>query len=161
MKKINLLIVISFGIFALTGCGANTAEKANTATTEKTNTGATQNQAAPKKVLKPSEISPDKALTVNELIDSVTADSFAWLDKEVTVTGNVSSTSSSGPKGYLMTLTSDPGATNKYYVNCHVPSGDMPDSGIISKTVEVKGKIKEATESERKLVRLEPCELKK
>jgi uncharacterized alpha/beta hydrolase family protein len=163
MKKIFFLLAIaSFGIFALASCGSTT-EKTNTAATqntaEKTNTTATKNEEPAKNNLKPGDVSPDKAVKVIELVDSVAADKDAWKGKEVAVTGYVSGTSGSG-NHQLLTLTNEQTATNKKSITCAF-QGDKPDA-LFAKTVEVKGKISFVnTDGEYKTVNLEPCELKK
>ena len=144
MKKIILLAIASFGIFALAGCG-NTTEKANTAA--KANTGAV-------------------AVKVDELVNSAIADKDAWMGKEVAVTGHVMMTSrAEGESGYTMSLVKDKDSRNSETgnsVNCTVQGG-TPKEEVVLKTVEVKGKIKQVLDGARKwkLVELDPCELKK
>jgi hypothetical protein len=163
MKTILFLLAItSFGIFALAGCG-KTTEKTNTATTQNTaeeaNTAAAKNGEPAKNILKPGDVSPDKAVKVIELVDSVAADKDAWKGKEVAVTGYVSGTSGSG-NHQLLTLTNDQTATNRKNISCAFQGG-KPDE-VFSKTIEVKGKISYvSTDGEVKMVSLEPCELKK
>jgi len=151
MKRICFFLAIaSFGIFALAGCGK---------TTEKTNIATTKNEEPAKNILKPGDVSPDKAVKVIELVDSVAADKDAWKGKEVAVTGYVSGTSGSG-NHQLLTLTNDQTATNRKNISCAFQGG-KPDE-VFSKTIEVKGKISYvSTDGEVKMVSLEPCELKK
>jgi uncharacterized alpha/beta hydrolase family protein len=163
MKRVFFLLVIaSFGIFALAGCG-KTTEKTNTATTqntaEKANTAATKNEEPAKNILKPGDVSPDKAVRVIELVDSVAADKDPWKGKEVAVTGYVSGTSGSG-NHQLLTLTNEQTTTNKKSITCAFQGGKPDD--VFAKTIEVKGKISSVnTDGEYKSVNLEPCELKK
>lgn len=160
MKKRSLLLAVaSFGIFALAGCGTTT-ENTNTAvpqnTAGKANTSTAKNEEPAGKILKPDDVSPDKAVKVIELVDSVAADKDAWKGKEVTVTGYVSGMSNSG-NHQLLTLTNDPTSINKS-ITCAFP-GDKPD--VFTKTVEVKGKINSVSTGGVTMVNLEPCELKK
>lgn len=158
MRK-HLVAIFACCIFALAGC-EKTTEKTNTAATqntaEKANTAATKNEEPAKNILKPGDVSPDKAVKVIELVDSVAADKDAWKGKEVAVTGYVSGTSSSG-NHQLLTLTNDQTATNAKEITCAF-QGDKPDA---FKTVEVKGKINSVSTGEVTMVNLEPCELKK
>ena len=167
MKKTFILAAIaSFGIFALAGCGTTT-ENTNTAVTNtatngntagKANTAPTKNEE-PSKILKPDDVSPDQAVKVIELVDSIAADKEGWKGKEIVVTGFVNSTSSSGPQ-QLVTLTNDKAATQSKVVNCSF-QGKMPD-GVAFQTVEIKGKIRDTrTDGESKTIDLEPCEVKK
>jgi hypothetical protein len=162
MKKIFFLLAIaSFGIFALAGCG-KTTENTNTAATqntaEKTNTATTKNEEPAKNILKPGDVSTDKAVKVSELVDSVAADKDAWKGKEVAVTGYVSGTSGSG-NHQLLTLTDGQTATNRKNISCAFQG---KSDEVFSKTIEVRGKISfVSTDGEVKMVSLEPCELKK
>ena len=159
MKKIILVTVISLGIFAIAGCGK---------TAEKPNTEAIQNKEPVKKVLKPGDLSPDKAVKLDELVESAVADMMAWTDKEVAVTGYVIGVSGSGGKdGFLMTLVNEK-TSNKVRnsMSCNAPPNPsqppLPEGGVLGKTVEVKGKIKKVEmEPDRYHVKLDPCELKK
>jgi hypothetical protein len=163
MKKTSLLLAIaSFGIFALAGCGKST-ETTNTAATQNTagkaNTAATRNEETAKNILKPGDVSPDKAIKITDLVDSVAADKDAWKGKEVAVTGYVSGTSGSTDH-LLLTLISEPTATNKQDISCALQGVKSAD--VFTKTIEVKGKIMSSnTDGEYKSVNLEPCELKK
>jgi uncharacterized membrane protein YcgQ (UPF0703/DUF1980 family) len=162
MKNIILITVISLVIFALAGCG-KTSENTNTATTQNTsgkaNTAPTKSEEPAAKMLKPADVSPDQAVKVIELVDSIAADKEGWKGKEIVVTGFVNSTSSSGPQ-QLVTLTNDKAATQSKVVNC-IFQGKMPD-GVAFQTVEIKGKIRDTrTDSESKTIDLEPCEVKK
>lgn len=169
MKNIFFLVTIaSFGIFALAGCGAKTAENMNTAvtntaanqnTTGKANTAPTKTEEPAARMLKPADVSPDKAVKVIELVDSIAADKEGWKGKEIAVTGFVNSTSSSG-KSQLVTLTNDKAATQSKSVSCAF-DGTMPD-GVSFQTVEIKGKIRDMQMSDQsKSVYLGPCEVKK
>lgn len=168
MKIIFFLVTItSFGIFALAGCG-KTSENTNTAVTNtvangnsagKANTATTKSEEPAAKMLKPPDVSPDQAVKVIELVDSIAADKEGWKGKEIVVTGFVNSTSSSGPQ-QLVTLTNDKAATQSKTVSCSF-QGKMPD-GVAFQTVEIKGKIRDIrTDGESKSIYLEPCELKK
>ena len=163
MKKIFFLLAIaSFGIFALAGCG-KTTEKTDTAATQNTagkaNTAATKNEEPAKNILKPGDVSPDKAIKIPELVDSVAADKDAWKGKEVAVTGYVSGTSGSTDH-LLLTMISDPTTTNKKDITCALQGVKSAD--VFTKTIEVKGKISSSNmDGEYKSVNLEPCELKK
>lgn len=148
-KTLFLLAIASVGIFALAGC-----EK----TTEKTNTATTKNEEPAKSILKPGDVSPDKAVKVIELVDSIAADKDAWKGKEVAVTGYVSGTSGSG-NHQLITLTNEQTATNKKSITCAF-QGDKPDA-LFTKTVEVRGKISNFTDGEYRTANLEPCAVKK
>jgi hypothetical protein len=156
-----LLAIISFGIFALAGCG-KTAENTNTAATQNTatkaNTAPTKTEGATTSILKPGDVSPDKTVKIVELADSVTADKDAWKGKEVAVSGFVSGTSGSGDH-ILLTLTSEQLATNKKNVTCAVKGVKTDD--VFSKNIEVKGKISHVEDGEYKSISLDPCELKK
>lgn len=164
MKNIFFLVTIaSFGIFALAGCGAKTSENTNTAATPNTvgkaNTAATKTEEPAARMLKPDDVSADKAVKVIELVDSIAADKDAWKGKEVAVTGFVNSTSSSGDQ-QLVTLTNDKAATQSKTVSCSF-KGKLPD-GVAFQTVEIKGKIRDTQMGgESRSVYLEPCELKK
>lgn len=155
-------LALCVGLTAVGGCNKNNAN-GNTAapqnTAEKANTAANKNEEPAKSILKPGDLSPDKTVTVIELVDSVAADKDAWKGKEVAVTGYVSGTSGSG-KQQLLTLTNDQTATNKKDITCAF-QGEKADA-VFGKTVEVKGKINSVnTDGEYKSVNLEPCELKK
>ena len=157
MKTTFLLAVASFGIFALSGCG-NAGDNTNTAAT---NTGQKTNATATKtgNMLKPGDVSPDKAIKVSDLVDSVASDKDAWKGKEVAVTGYVSGTSGS-ESHLLLTMTDEQTATNKRDISCALQGVKSAD--VFTKTIEVKGKISSSnTDSEFKNVNLEPCELKK
>ena len=135
MKKIILINVISFGIFALAGCG-NTAEKTNT-----------------------------EPVKVNELVNKAVAYKDAWMGKEVAVTGYVMMTSGAeGQSGYNLSLVTDKDSRNSETgnsVSCTVQPG-VPKEEVVLKTVEVKGKIKRVDGTGKwKMVTLDPCELKK
>lgn len=157
MKTTFLLAVAAFGIFALSGCG-NAGDSTNTAAT---NTGQKTNATASRtgNILKPGDVSPDKALKVSDLVDSVASDKDAWKSKEVTVTGYVSGTSGS-ESHLLLTMTDEQRATNKRDISCALQGVKSAD--VFTKTIAVKGKISSSnTDSEFKSVNLEPCELKK
>ena len=151
MKKVFLLLAIaSFGIFALAGCGK---------TTENTNTAATKTGGPAKNSLKPGDVSPDKAIKISDLVDSVAADKDAWKGKEVAVNGYVSGTSGS-ESHLLLTMTDEQTATNKKGISCALQGVKSAD--VFTKTIEVKGKVSSSnTDGEYKSVNLEPCELKK
>ena len=156
MKTILLLAVASFGIFALSGCG--NAGNTNTAATnagQKTNATATKTG----NILKPGDVSPDKAIKISDLVDSVASDKDAWKGKEVAVTGYVSGTSGS-ESHLLVTMTDEQTATNKRDISCALQGVKSAD--VFTKTIEVKGKISSSNmDSEFKSVNLDPCELKK
>ena len=156
MKKVFLLLAIaSFGIFALAGCG-KTADNTNTAATQ--NSGQKANTATGN-ILKPGDVSPDKAIKVSDLVDGVSADKDAWKGKEVAITGYVSGSSGSTDH-LLLTMTSGQTATDKKSVSCALQGVKSAD--VFTKTIAVKGKINSSnTDSEFKNVNLEPCELKK
>ena len=157
MKTKFLLAVISLGIFALSGCG-NAGDNTNTAAT---NTGQKTNATATKagNILKPGDVSPDKAIKVSDLVDSVASDKDAWKGKEVAVTGYVSGTSGS-ESHLLLTMTDEQTATNKRDISCALQGVKSAD--VFTKTIAVKGKISSSnTDGEFKSVNLEPCELKK
>ena len=155
MKTILLLAVASFGIFALSGCG-NAGDNTNTAAT---NTGQKTNPTATGNILKPGDVSPDKAIKVSDLVDSVASDKDAWKGKEVAVTGYVSGTSGS-ESHLLLTMTDEQTATNKRDISCALQGVKSAD--VFTKTIAVKGKISSSnTDSEFKSVNLDPCELKK
>ena len=157
MKTIFLLAVASFGIFALSGCG-NAGDNTNTAAT---NTGQKTNATATKtgNILKPGDVSPDKAIKVSDLVDSVASDKDAWKGKEVAVTGYVSGTSGS-ESHLLLTMTDEQTATNKRDISCALQGVKSAD--VFTKTIEVKGKISSSNmDGEFKSVNLDPCELKK
>ncbi len=160
-KILFLLTIISFGIFALAGCG-KTTENTNAAATQntavKTNIAVTKTDEPASAFFKPDEVTPDKTVKIVDLVDSVAAGKDGWKGKEVTVAGFVSATSGSG-KQQLLTLTSEQMATNKKNVSCAF-QGDM--TAVFSKNIEVKGRISYiSTDGEYKSVSLEPCELKK
>ena len=157
MKTIFLLAVASFGIFALSGCG-NAGDNTNTAAT---NTGQKTNATATKtgNILKPGDVSPDKAIKISDLVDSVASDKDAWKGKEVTVTGYVSGTSGS-ESHLLLTMTDEQTSTNKRSISCALQGVKSAD--VFTKTIAVKGKISSSNmDSEFKSVNLDPCELKK
>ena len=157
MKTIFLLAVASFGIFALSGCG-NAGDNTNTAAT---NTGQKTNATATKtgNILKPGDVSPDKAIKISDLVDSVASDKDAWKGKEVAVTGYVAGTSGS-ESHLLLTMTDEQTATNKRDISCALQGVKSAD--VFTKTIAVKGKISSSNmDSEFKSVNLEPCELKK
>ena len=157
MKTIFLLAVASFGIFALSGCG-NAGDNTNTAAT---NTGQKTNATATKtgNILKPGDVSPDKAIKVSDLVDSVASDKDAWKGKEVAVTGYVSGTSGS-ESHLLLTMTDEQTSTNKRSISCALQGVKSAD--VFTKTIEVKGKVSSSNmDSEFKSVNLDPCELKK
>jgi hypothetical protein len=156
MKRTSLLLTIaSFGIFALAGCQnttatQNSAQKANTATTKDSATG---------NILKPGDVSSDKAIKVSDLVNSVAMDKDAWKGKEVTVSGFVSGTSGSDSH-LLLTITDEQMSTNKRDVSCALQGVKSAD--VFSKPIEVKGRINySSTDSEFKSVNLDPCEPKK
>jgi hypothetical protein len=150
MKPTFLLAVASFGIFALAGCGK---------TTENTNTAATKTVGPAKNSVKPGDVSPDKAIKISDLVDSVASDKDAWKGKEVAVTGYVSGTSGS-ESHLLLTMTDEQTATNKRSISCALQGVKSAD--VFTKTIEVKGKISSSNmDSEFKSVNLDPCELKK
>ena len=157
MKTIFLLAVASFGIFALSGCG-NAGDNTNTAAT---NTGQKTNATATKtgNILKAGDVSPDKAIKVSDLVDSVASDRDAWKGKEVAVTGYVSGTSGS-ESHLLLTMTDEQTATNKRDISCALQGVKSAD--VFTKTIAVKGKISSSNmDGEFKSVNLDPCELKK
>jgi len=154
-KKTLLLTIASFGIFALAGCG-NTSENTNTTATQ--NSGQKANTPAGS-ILKPGDVSPDKAIKVSDLVNSVAADKDAWKGKEVAVTGYVSGTSGS-ESHLLLTMTDTQTATNQRDIGCALQGVKSAD--VFTKTIEVKGKINSSNmDGEFKSVNLEPCELKK
>jgi hypothetical protein len=155
MKKTFLLAIASFGIFALAGCGS-TSENTNTSATQ--TSGQKANTPAGN-ILKPGDVSPDKAIKVSDLVNSVAADKDAWKGKEVAVTGYVSG--SSGSESHLLlTMTDTQTATNKRDISCALQGVKSAD--VFTKTIEVKGKISSSNlDGEFKSVNLEPCELKK
>ncbi|HBB97514.1 MAG TPA: hypothetical protein DC054_19200 [Blastocatellia bacterium] len=156
MKTTFLLAVASFGIFALSGCG-NAGDNTNTAANTGQKTNATATKTA--NILKPGDVSPDKAIKVSDLVDSVASDKDAWKGKEVAVTGYVSGTSGSESR-LLLTMTDEQTATNKRDVSCALQGVKSAD--VFTKTVQVKGKISSSNmDSEFKSVNLDPCELKK
>ncbi len=138
MKKIFFLpAIVSFGIFALAGCG-NTTDGGNTT---------------------------EKVFRISELVNIVVADKDGWKGKEVTVSGNVShSPSSDGANGYVINMNDEHNSdSSQWQITCKVPQGDIP-RGIVSKPIEVKGKIGLIhTQSylNLKSVTLDSCELKK
>ena len=157
MKTTFLLAVASFGIFALSGCG-NAGDNTNTAAT---NTGQKTNATATKtgNILKPGDVSPDKAIKVSDLVDSVASDKDAWKGKEVAVTGYVSGTSGS-ESHLLLTMTDEQTSTNKRSISCALQGVKSAD--VFTKTIEVKGKISSSNMyGEFKSVNLDTCELKK
>jgi hypothetical protein len=161
MKTPFLLAVASFGIFALSGCG-NAGDNTNTAATntgQKTNATATKTGGPAGNILKPGDVSPDKAIKVSDLVDSVASDKDAWKGKEVAVTGYVSGTSGS-ESHLLLTMTDEQTATNKRDISCALQGVKSAD--VFTKTIEVKGKISSSNmDGEFKSVNLDPCELKK
>lgn len=157
MKTTFLLAVASFGIFALSGCGSagDNTNSASTNTGQKTNATATKTG----NILKPGDVSPDKAIKISDLVDSVASDKDAWKGKEVAVTGYVSGTSGSESR-LLLTMTDEQTATNKRDISCALQGVKSAD--VFTKTIEVKGKISSSNmDSEFKSVNLDPCELKK
>jgi hypothetical protein len=151
MKKIFLLTVIAFGSFALFGCGETT-----------TNNGtATKSEEPAKSTLKPGDVSPDKPVLPKDLAEAAKADKTAWQGKEVAVKGYIMGTSGSGGKfGYSLTLKNEQKASSSEdLVSCKVPEGDLP-KGLLSKTVEIKGTVKDITDTGI-VVRLDPCQLTK
>lgn len=162
MKTILFLTATTFFvIFALAGCGkttdaTNNATAQNTAGT--TNTAPTKTDAATGNILKPGDVSSDKAVKVTDLVSSVGADKAAWKGKEVAVTGFVTAVATSG-NIQTLTIMNDETAANKIDISCTF-KGDKPD--VFRKTIEVKGKINYInTDSEYKSVALDPCEIKK
>ena len=163
MRRIVLLAVISICIFAMMGCGAAT-EKANTVANKNAAAPPAQNTQAPKTALKPGDVTPDKAVTVKELVDAVAASSDGWTGKQVSVTAYVSATSESGPKNLLLTLKNDKADTSNQSMSCLVQGTyDEVSEKVFDKTLEVKGTIKfiQGANAESKTVNLEPCEVKK
>ena len=119
MKIIFFLVTItSFGIFALAGCGK---------TSENTNTAATKNEEPANKVLKPGDVSPDKAIKIPELVNSVAADKDAWRGKEVTVTGDVIGASTGDPKETVVTMVNDPKVSDKTGIDCPLQGATSND----------------------------------
>lgn len=158
MKNIFLLVAIaSFGIFALAGCGAKTSEN--------TNTAATSNEKPAKTILKPSDVSPDKAIKISELIDGVAADKDAWKDKEVTVTGSVNAASDGTDTLVTMgghsvaDIARNPSLKDGKAITCTLPG--VTSAEVFGKTIEVKGKVKSFMFDELKILKLDSCELKK
>jgi len=161
--RIVLLTVISIWMFALMNCGA-APEKTNTVVNKNAAAPPAQNTQAPKTALKPGDITPDKAVTVKELVDAVAASPDGWTGKQVTVTAYVSATSESGPKNLLLTLMNDKGDKSEQSMSCLVQgSYDEVNDKVFDKTVEVKGTIKhiQGADAASKRVGLEPCEVKK
>jgi hypothetical protein len=157
MKIIFFLVTIaSFGIFALAGCGK---------TSENTNTAATKNEEPANKVLKPGDVSPDKAIKISELVDGVAADQDAWKDKEVTVTGHVHAASNGTDTLVQMGGHStadnarDPSLKDGKSITCTLLGVTSAD--VFGKKIEVKGKVKSFMFGELKILKIEPCELKK
>ena len=153
MKKTILLLIIALGSFALFGCGETA--------TNSSNGTATKTEDSTKNLLKPGDVSPDKPVMPKDLADAAKADKTAWQGKEVAVKGYIMGTSGSGGKfGYSLTLKNEQKASSSEdLVSCKVPEGDMP-KGLLSKTVEIKGTIKEVTD-QGIVVRLDPCQLTK
>ena len=144
MKNIFLLpVIVFFGIFVLISC---------TKTTDKNNEA-------------PKEVSANQTFSIEELVDRATADKDNWQGKEVTVSGYVSyMPSSDGANGYIVNMSSKYNSDGgQWQLTCKVPQGDLP-KGIISKTIEVKGKIGSVHRQSYlnlKSVTLDPCEIKK
>lgn len=168
MKKTILITVISLGIFAVAGCG-KTSENTNTAVTNtamngntagKANTATTKSEEPPKNVLKPGDVSSDKAVKIPELVDSLIADKDAWMGKEITVTGSVSGTN--GDTGnFLVTMINDLKKIDNNTVNCDL-IGATGGNALVGKTIEVKGKIKKfSSDGKFSILVLDPCEVKK
>ena len=140
---LTVAMVLVVGLITLSGC--NSASNANTGATN-ANTGST-----------------DKIYKVDELAAAALADKATWTGREVTITGYIRGNSDSGGAnipGYTIFLVNDNTVLGKNTVWCQVPQGNMPE-GMISKTVEVKGKIKSVEPGEDNIITLDPCEIKK
>lgn len=155
MMKNLFLIIITLGIFALVGCG----DKAENKPAIANNSSAKKTEETAKNLLKPGDVSPDKAVAVKDLAESVKADKPAWNGKEVAVKGYVMATSGTGGDfGYSLTLKNEKTAdSSDDLISCKVAKGDLP-KGLLSKTAEVKGTIKEMTDK-GVIARLDPCEI--
>lgn len=163
MKRIFLLAAISTLVCSFIGCKTG-PERSNTGENKNAGGPTAQTKDAPKTALKPGDITPEKAVTVRDLVDAVGASPDGWTGKQVTVTAYVSATSESGPKNLLLTLKNDKADTSKKDMSCLVQgSYDEVSGKVFDKTVEVKGTIKhiQGADAESKLVSLEPCEVKK
>ena len=163
MNRTVLLATISMLVCTLIGCTTG-AERSNTGENKNAAVPTAQNKEVPKTSLKPGDISPDKAVSVNDLVQAVAASSDGWTGKQVSVTAYVSATSESGPKNLLLTLKNDKADTSKKSMSCLVQgSYDEVSEGVFDKTVVVKGTIKhiQGADAESKSVNLEPCEIKK
>src|ERR1043166_342402 len=155
MKRPFLLAIASFGILVLAGCGKTPS---NTNTTATQNSGQKANTATTN-ILKPDDVSPDKAVKVSDLVDSMAADKDAWKGKEVAVNGYVAGKSGS-ESHLLLAMTDTQTGTNKREISCALQGVKSAD--VFTKTIEVKGKINSSNmDGEFKSVNLEPCELKK
>ena len=150
MKNIFLLpVIVCFGIFVPISC---------TKTTDQATTIGKNNEAS-------KEVSANQTFSIEDLVDRATADKDNWQGKEVTVSGYVSHMpSSDGAKGYVVYMSSEHNSDgSQWQITCKVPQGDLPE-GIISKTIEVKGKIglvHRQSYLNLKSVTLDPCEIKK
>ena len=135
-------LVMLIGLITFSGCSNNGASNAS-----------------------PSQ-SLDKIYKVDELVGVALGNKDAWKDKEVTVTGYAQNVS-----GSRIGLLNDPDSKSQNLVRCEIPEADVPQGGltplVMSKTVEVKGKIKKiatdvfSDKTELKYVELDPCALKK
>ena len=153
----NLLVTIFACCIFAVACSSKTSEPANS--NGPASSPATKNAEATKNVLKPGDVSPDRAIKVSELVDSVAADKDAWKGKDVAVTGYVLGTSGSETH-LLLTMTDEQTAANKREISCALQGVKSAD--VFTKTIEVKGKISSSNlDAEFKSVNLEPCELKK
>lgn len=150
MKNIFLLpVIVFFGIFVLINC---------TKTTDKATTIGKNHEAS-------KEVNANQTFSIEELVDRATADKDNWQGKEVTVSGYVSHMPrSEGANGYVISMSSKHDSdSGQWQLTCKVPQGDLPE-GIISKTIEVKGKIglvHRQSYLNLKSVTLDPCEIKK
>ena len=127
MKNMFLLrVIVFFGIFVLISC---------IKTTDQATTVGKNNEA-------PKEVDDKQTFSIEELVDRATADKDNWQGKEVTVSGYVSyMPSSDGANGYIVNMSSKYNSDGgQWQLTCKVPQGDLP-KGIVSKTIEVKGKI--------------------
>ena len=150
MKNIFLLpVIVCFGFFFLISCTKTTDQ----ATTIGKNSDASK------------EVSANQTFSIEELVDRATANKDNWQGKEVTVSGYVSyMPSSDGANGYVVSMSSKHNSDqSQWQLTCKVPQGDLPE-GIISKTIEVRGKIGSVHRQSYlnlKSVTLDPCEIKK
>lgn len=169
MKSLSLLMILSLTVLAFSGCpdAANTTTVNNqtpassNATPAKTATPAaspTAKAEVPASNLKPADASPDKPVAAVELKNAFFADQAAWKGKQVAITGNYHSHTTSTVSSGKVVRIDIADQTGKKVAACTVADAPSADDVKERNNRTFKGTVKEAWFDQ---VLLEPCEMMK